>query len=350
MLVSGHNISTTEVESALVGHPAVAEAAVVGKTDPMSGQAIGAFVILRAGFEPSDELGAEFRDHVAHAIGPIAKPKTVLFTEELPEDPFGQDHASAAPQRRRRRSARRHHHAGRPFGGRGHQAALPLVGPAGRRMSTNPIVTPDHWTWRAGAVEPGPATVVDIDGVLSDAVNRQHYIEAPRRDWKSFFEACGDDEVIEEVKVLLDLLDPALRIVLLTARPGRVHHLTEAWLTRYEIRWDLLIMRPWGDYDMARGVQAVEHLGPPPATASISASASKTTVATSTCCAERASRPSTSTPATTTAQVEPLRRLTARTSVRRPASAGSTLRLRFPARFSPSAGNAGPSLVVVQGR
>jgi hypothetical protein len=119
-------------------------------------------------------------------------------------------------------------------------------------VSSNPIVTPDHWTWRAGAVEAGPAAVVDIDGVLSDAVNRQHYIEAPRRDWKSFFEACGDDEVIEEVKVLLDLLDPALRIVLLTARPGRVHHLTEAWLTRYEIRWDLLIMRPWGDYDMAR--------------------------------------------------------------------------------------------------
>jgi acetyl-CoA synthetase len=89
MLVSGHNISTTEVESALVGHPAVAEAAVVGKTDPTSGQAIGAFVILRAGFEPSDELGAELRDHVALAIGPIAKPKTVLFTEELPKTRSG---------------------------------------------------------------------------------------------------------------------------------------------------------------------------------------------------------------------------------------------------------------------
>jgi len=89
MLVSGHNISTTEVESALVGHPAVAEAAVVGKTDPTSGQAIGAFVILRAGFEASDELGAELRDHVAQAIGPIAKPKTVLFTEELPKTRSG---------------------------------------------------------------------------------------------------------------------------------------------------------------------------------------------------------------------------------------------------------------------
>ena len=52
--------------------------------------------------------------------------------------------------------------------------------------------------------------------------------------------------------MLLDLLDPQLRILLLTARPERVHHLTEAWLRRYKIRWDLLVMRPWGDYDYAR--------------------------------------------------------------------------------------------------
>ena len=111
---------------------------------------------------------------------------------------------------------------------------------------------PEHWTWRDGPVEPGPATVIDLDGVLSDAVSRQHYLEAPRRDWRAFFDACGDDPVIEEVKVLLDLLDPALRVVLLTARPLRVHHLTEAWLHRYQIRWDVLLMRPWGDYDLAR--------------------------------------------------------------------------------------------------
>ena len=111
---------------------------------------------------------------------------------------------------------------------------------------------PDHWTWRDGPAEPGSAVVVDIDGVLSDAVSRQHYLEAPRRDWQGFFEACGDDPVIEEVKVLLDLLDPGLRVVLLTARPQRVHQLTEAWLHRYKIHWDLLITRPWGDYDLSR--------------------------------------------------------------------------------------------------
>jgi hypothetical protein len=111
---------------------------------------------------------------------------------------------------------------------------------------------PRHWTWHNQPVEPGPAAVIDIDGVLSDAASRQHYLEAPRRDWDAFFEACGEDEVIDEVRVLLDLLDPTLRVLLLTARPERVHHLTEAWLRRYRIRWDLLVMRPWGDYDMSR--------------------------------------------------------------------------------------------------
>ena len=111
---------------------------------------------------------------------------------------------------------------------------------------------PRNWNWRAGTVEPGPAAVVDIDGVLSDAASRQHFLEAPRRDWRAFFDACGDDPVIEEMHVLLDLLDPALRIVLLTARPERLHRITEAWLDRYEIRWDLLIMRGSGDFELSR--------------------------------------------------------------------------------------------------
>jgi len=89
MLVSGHNISTAEVEHALVGHPSVAEAAVVGRTDATTGQAIAAFVILRAGNEPSDELVESIRDHVAETIGPIAKPKTILFTEDLPKTRSG---------------------------------------------------------------------------------------------------------------------------------------------------------------------------------------------------------------------------------------------------------------------
>ncbi len=89
MLIAGHNISTTEVESALVDHPAVAEAAVVGRTDSTSGQAIAAFVILRGGNEPTEALSEELREHVAKLIGPIAKPRSVLFTEELPKTRSG---------------------------------------------------------------------------------------------------------------------------------------------------------------------------------------------------------------------------------------------------------------------
>ena len=90
MNVSGHRISTTEVESALVDHPAVAEAAVVGANDPTSGQAIVAFVTLRGSAgDPDDERGQELRVHVATKIGPIARPRTVVFTDELPKTRSG---------------------------------------------------------------------------------------------------------------------------------------------------------------------------------------------------------------------------------------------------------------------
>jgi hypothetical protein len=115
-----------------------------------------------------------------------------------------------------------------------------------------PSTFPDHWSWSNGPIEGGRAVVVDIDGVLSDAATRQHYIEAPGRDWRAFFDACGEDPVIDEVRVLLDLLAPEMRVILLTARPQRVHEVTEAWLRRYKIRWDLLITRPWGDYELSR--------------------------------------------------------------------------------------------------
>ncbi|MEU6721069.1 acetate--CoA ligase [Nonomuraea sp. NPDC046802] len=89
MLVSGHNISTTEVESALVSHPKVAEAAVVGATDPVTGQAIVSFVILRGTAEESDDIAADLRDHVAKTLGPIAKPRQILVVPELPKTRSG---------------------------------------------------------------------------------------------------------------------------------------------------------------------------------------------------------------------------------------------------------------------
>ena len=89
MKVSGHRISTTEVESALVDHPAVAEAAVCGRSDPITNEAIFAYVILKASVTPSDELSAELREHVAHKIGAIARPKQIMFTPELPKTRSG---------------------------------------------------------------------------------------------------------------------------------------------------------------------------------------------------------------------------------------------------------------------
>jgi acetyl-CoA synthetase len=93
MLVSGHNISTTEVESALVSHPSVAEAAVVGAPDPTTGQGIVAFVILRGHIAEDEARGADaikaLREHVATQIGPIAKPRQIMVVPDLPKTRSG---------------------------------------------------------------------------------------------------------------------------------------------------------------------------------------------------------------------------------------------------------------------
>jgi acetyl-CoA synthetase len=93
MNVSGHRLSTTEIESALVSHPKVAEAAVVGATDDTTGQAVVAFVILRGNVDAAtaqgQEIVQELRNHVAKEIGPIAKPRSILVVPELPKTRSG---------------------------------------------------------------------------------------------------------------------------------------------------------------------------------------------------------------------------------------------------------------------
>jgi acetyl-CoA synthetase len=89
MNVSGHRISTTEVESALVDHPTVAESAVVGAVDATTGQAIIAFVTLKAGVEPDVNHGEALREHVAQRIGKFGRPKTIIFTDDLPKTRSG---------------------------------------------------------------------------------------------------------------------------------------------------------------------------------------------------------------------------------------------------------------------
>ena len=122
MNVSGHRISTTEVESALVAHPSVAEAAVVGANDAMTGQGIVAFVILRGdatkrvadgGADAGEELIAELRKHVVHPDRPDRRPRQIMIVPGATEDPIRQDHAAPAARRRREpRPRRRDHPAG----------------------------------------------------------------------------------------------------------------------------------------------------------------------------------------------------------------------------------------------
>ena len=125
MNVAGHRISTIEVESALVDHPSVAEAAVVGKNDPVSGQAIFAFVTVRAGHR--DERRARARAARARGEGHRAhRAAEVPAVHAGPaQDPLGQDHAPAAARRRRGPRAGRHDHARRRRRGRDHPRRAP---------------------------------------------------------------------------------------------------------------------------------------------------------------------------------------------------------------------------------
>ena len=89
MNISGHRISTTEVESALVEHPSVAEAAVVSKADDLTGEAICAFVTISDGIDQTDQLLVDLKAHVAERIGKFARPKLVLFADALPKTRSG---------------------------------------------------------------------------------------------------------------------------------------------------------------------------------------------------------------------------------------------------------------------
>jgi acetyl-CoA synthetase len=87
--VSGHRIGTAEIESALVSHPAVAEAAAVGRPDELKGQSLVVFVTVKGGINPTDALKEELRNHVGKEIGSIAKPDTVRFAASLPKTRSG---------------------------------------------------------------------------------------------------------------------------------------------------------------------------------------------------------------------------------------------------------------------
>jgi phosphoglycolate phosphatase-like HAD superfamily hydrolase len=134
-------------------------------------------------------------------------------------------------------------HSGEP----GPAGTATSPGAPGQPARAAPAATPPNWRWRTVALS-GQAVVFDLDGVLSDAASRQHFLEWGRRDWDAFFDACGDDPLVDEVARLLELLDASLRIVLLTGRPLRVQPQTLSWLAHHRLRWDLLVMRNRGDH------------------------------------------------------------------------------------------------------
>ena len=110
--VSGHRLSTMEVESALVAHDKVAEAAVVGRPDDIKGQAISAFVTLEQGVKPTEELKEELKKWVAKEIGSLAKPDDIRFTDMLPKTRSGKIMRRVLKACHQRRCEGRHHHAG----------------------------------------------------------------------------------------------------------------------------------------------------------------------------------------------------------------------------------------------
>ncbi|MGH9045398.1 MAG: hypothetical protein ACRDVP_11315 [Acidimicrobiales bacterium] len=119
-------------------------------------------------------------------------------------------------------------------------------------MRSTPGTSPPGWHWRSGPVAGARCVVCDIDGVISDAAARQRFLARQPPDWTAFFEACGEDPLVDEMAKLLDLLEPTLVVVLLTARPLSVKRQTIEWLDRFGVRHDLLIMRPQGVREPAR--------------------------------------------------------------------------------------------------
>lgn len=107
--------------------------------------------------------------------------------------------------------------------------------------------TPTNWHWRRDPLVPAESAIFDLDGVLADASGRQHYLDRRVRDWDGFFEAAGQDSVLEDSVTLLHTLARTLQVVVLTARPVFIRPATVEWLERHELAWDLLVMRP--DFD-----------------------------------------------------------------------------------------------------
>jgi len=109
------------------------------------------------------------------------------------------------------------------------------------------VDVPENWTWADSPVPSGPCVLVDVDGVIADGWHRQHFLQNGKRDWKNFFANAFGDSPIPGSVALTQQFDPAVSVVLLTARPYTLHDITVDWITAHGYRWDLLIMRAPSD-------------------------------------------------------------------------------------------------------
>ena len=173
MNISGHRISTTEVEHALVSHPSVAEAAVVGANDATTGQAIVAFVTVKGANDAEGAAGEalvkELRDHVAREIGPIAKPRQILLTPELPKTRSGKIMRRLLRDVADDRPLGRRHHPARPDGGERHQGPHGRGRGRGRRQGVVTIMAMlDHLILNVNDLEASVAFYTGVMGFGDD--------------------------------------------------------------------------------------------------------------------------------------------------------------------------------------
>ena len=204
--VSGHRLSTAEVESAIVSHAKVAEAAVIGQADEDTGQAITAFVTLEGDDdEGTDELIDEIRERVASRIGKFARPKRIIWAGDLPKTRSRQDHAPPAARHRRGPRARRRHDAARPRrdeAARGQDQGAPGrrgVEPAVRVAVARPFVAP-----QPPSVDPSQEACVRARTFHAKAVRSEE-----RRAWPDWEAIERSDEFRELVAKRRSFVVPA---------------------------------------------------------------------------------------------------------------------------------------------
>ncbi len=107
------------------------------------------------------------------------------------------------------------------------------------------------WAWRDEIPKGGEVIIFDLDGVISDASHRQHFIKQTNKDWKGFFSSCSQDPLILAGAKLINLIGEFWSVIILTARPESVQAKTIDWLEKHEITWNALIMRADQDPDLS---------------------------------------------------------------------------------------------------